>query len=45
MVLELCEIIQYVHQHNIIHRDLKPHNIFLTIVIIQNLGILVFQNI
>ena len=29
--LELCEVIQYLHQNHILHRDLKPLNIFLTI--------------
>jgi len=28
--LQVCEAVQYAHQHLIVHRDLKPSNIFVT---------------
>jgi len=28
-LLELCEVIGFLHQHNIIHRDIKPSNILI----------------
>lgn len=29
--IELCDVLQYLHEHNIIYRDVKPANIMLTI--------------
>jgi serine/threonine protein kinase len=28
--LKLCEVVQFIHDHNIVHRDLKPQNILVT---------------
>ena len=29
--IELCDVLQYLHDHNIIYRDMKPANVMLTI--------------
>ncbi len=29
IILEICEIIKYAHEHNVYHRDIKPQNIMI----------------
>ena len=30
IILQLCEVLKYIHAHQVIHRDLKPSNILIT---------------
>ncbi len=30
MIVQLCEVLKYIHAHQVIHRDLKPSNILIT---------------
>lgn len=47
IMYQLCNAVEYAHNHQIIHRDIKPQNIFLTtngIVKLGDFGVATFQS-